>query len=102
MSNPLTVYISGQVTGLPYKQAEHNFAEAAAYLYSCNHNPVNPLKIATETDDARTAMAKLLPEMLKCDAIYMLKDWIYSEGAKVELALAKYVGMHVIFEEDQP
>lgn len=39
-------------------------------------------------------------EILKrCDAIYMLKDWRASKGAKAELDLASKNGLEIIFEE---
>ena len=100
MSGPLTVYISGRVTGQPREAVKTKFNNAAALLYANNHNPEIPTLICDPTDTPREAMAKLLPILLKCDAILMLEDWEYSEGAMIEMQIAKYIGMHIMFEED--
>lgn len=36
----------------------------------------------------------------KCDAIYMLSGWENSTGANAELALAKWLGLHIEYEVD--
>jgi hypothetical protein len=41
-----------------------------------------------------------LPLMLECDAILLLSDWMFSEGAQIEAQLARYVGLHIINEDD--
>jgi hypothetical protein len=100
MSDPMTVYISGRVTGQPRDAVKAKFSRAAALLYANNHNPEIPTLICDPADGPREAMAKLIPVLLKCDAIMMLEDWEYSEGAKIELQIAKYAGLHIMFEED--
>jgi hypothetical protein len=35
-----------------------------------------------------------------CDAIYMLEGWQHSKGAGVELALARFLQLELIFEVD--
>ena len=35
----------------------------------------------------------------ECDAIYMLKDWMDSPGARAEHAFAKAIGLEVMYEE---
>ena len=35
----------------------------------------------------------------RCDAIYMMKNWEKSEGAKIELATAKNSGIEIIYAE---
>jgi Domain of unknown function (DUF4406) len=100
MSDPLTVYISGRVTGLPRESTEKKFKKAASLLYASNMNPVNPLEHTLEEDTTKEAMQKLLPVLQECDAIMMLADWEFSEGAKIEFQLAKYIGLHILFEEE--
>jgi len=63
-------------------------------------NPVNPMKIVTQKADNREAMKKLIPVMLDSNAILLLADWEWSEGAKIEAATARYAGLKVIYEED--
>jgi hypothetical protein len=96
----MRVYIAGRVTGLPYESAKAKFENAETLVRASGFNPVNPLKIVTQKADAREAMKKLVPVMLECDAILLLADWDWSEGAKIEAQLARYAGLKVIYEED--
>ena len=36
--------------------------------------------------------------LARCDAIYMLTGWMYSEGATVELELAESLDLEVVYE----
>lgn len=95
----MKIYIAGRVTGLPYESVKMKFEAAEKLLRESNFNAVNPLKIVGQKTGTREAMKKLLPVMLDCEAILLLADWEWSEGAKIELQLAKYAGLKVIFEE---
>jgi len=46
----------------------------------------------------RLAMQRNCAAICQCDAIYMLQGWQHSRGAKVELALAEYLGLEVSYE----
>ena len=35
-----------------------------------------------------------------CDAIYMLKDWGMSRGARIEYAIAKELNLKIFFEDE--
>lgn len=35
-----------------------------------------------------------------CDAIYLLQGWEHSKGARVEFALAEFLGLEIIYEVD--
>ena len=50
--------------------------------------------------DYTVALAYDIHVLATCDAIYMLRDWRWSAGAKAELAFAKATGMEIIYEED--
>ena len=53
-----------------------------------------------EVKDYTVALAFDIHTLAMCDAIYMLRDWRWSAGAKAELAFAKATGMEIIYEED--
>lgn len=38
--------------------------------------------------------------LARCDAVYLLPNWIRSEGAKVELELAQELGLEIIYGEE--
>jgi hypothetical protein len=96
----MRVFISGRVTGLPYDQVRQKFLAAENLLRASNHNPVNPLKHVNCLADPREAMKICIPLLLECDAILLLADSIYSEGAQIEAQLARYAGLSIIIEDD--
>jgi hypothetical protein len=101
MSDPLTVYISGRVTGEPREGTIKKFEKAAALLHANNMKCINPMEHTLEGDTWAEAMAKLIPLLCRnCDAILMLEDWEYSEGSMIEYQIAKGAKMTVLFEED--
>lgn len=96
----MKVYIAGCITSISREQAEHNFKQGEVLIRSCGNIPVNPLDYTTKEMDHRQAMKLLVPFMLDCDAILMLMEWEFSEGAKIEFALAHYAGLTILMEED--
>ncbi|WP_297628726.1 DUF4406 domain-containing protein [uncultured Rikenella sp.] len=90
----MKVYISGPITGLPRKETERAFGAAEAEILARGHEPVNPLrnglpKSATWHEHMRADLRQLLD----CDAIYMIGEWWYSSGARLEWQLARDVGI---------
>jgi hypothetical protein len=93
-------YIAGRVSGLPRCDAESNFARGERALEANGMDPVNPLKLVEENKTAIEAMRILIPVMLDCDGILLLRDWRWSEGAMIEEKLARYAGLRIIEEDD--
>lgn len=93
----MKVYISGQITGLPFDEAERNFNEAQQRLEEEGFTVVNPLNNGLTVDhkwiDHMKADIKLL---LECDTIYLLKNWKQSAGATIERNLAVSLGYNTI------
>lgn len=55
---------------------------------------------ATREDFVRM-MSRDLKAIDDCDAIYLLRGWETSRGAKVELAYAEFLGLEVIIEPEK-
>ena len=73
----MRIYISGKISGLPYKEAEQRF------------------------EDAEALLTELGFEMLhSCDAIYMMDNWTTSIGASIEFDFANRTGKDVLFESN--
>jgi hypothetical protein len=99
-NNTIKVYISGKITGLCLEQARSNFADAELQLLCQGYEPVNPMTLphnhAGEWEDY---MALDIAELTKCDAIYMLPDWQESNGARLELKIAKHLNKQIIYDK---
>lgn len=118
------IYIAGPMRGIK----RYNFPafdDAAERLYAEGWDPVNPadldLAMGYDPDDEpddhdwsklpeALSMSKIIQKdidaLLRCDAIYMLRNWENSKGAKAELSVAKWLDIEVLFEDgrtdDQP
>lgn len=90
----MKVYISGAITNNPNYREDFKCAEAV--LKSQGHAVINPVKnLGFEYKDY---IDMGLCELMKCDAIYMLKGYEKSNGALLELFYAKTVGLEIIYE----
>ena len=96
----MKVYISGQITGLPFDQVEENFFNAQNRLEEQGYKVVNPLENGLPTNakwkDHMKADIKLL---MDCDTIYLMKNWKDSKGAKVERDIAVALRYYMIIEK---
>ena len=97
----IKVYISGQITGLHYTDAEANFNNASDYLtnnfdYTCI-NPMREIPFNKDWgwEDYMKADIKLL---MDCDAIFMLNNYKNSKGATIELMIATALGLTIMYQ----
>lgn len=100
----MKIYISGKITGLNEAVARRLFEEGekeALKLESISEkSTINPFKIPVnkEQPDWHDYMAADITELLRCDAIYMLRNWGDSRGARVEYAIARELGLTIHFQ----
>lgn len=59
-----------------------------------------PDDFVVNSDFVRRCMKRDLDAIYDCDAIYLLKGWEESTGAKAEYALAVCLGLQVIYQID--
>lgn len=86
------IYISGRITGLDIDYAISKFKEAEEYVRKeMPYEPVNPFDVCEQNDDFTWLdyMRADIIAMMDCDAILMLDNWKESEGATLELEIAK-------------
>ena len=76
------------------------FCLASIKLIDQGYETVNPLHIEGWEDNLKWVeyMDLCVPELMRCDAIYMLKDWGSSRGARIEYAIAKEMGLKILYE----
>ena len=98
-----SIYIAGPMSGLPGNNFS-KFFDAEARLLADGWDPINPSRFSCifgeqpagkMLDACCEAERAAIPH---CDAIYLLKGWENSKGAKRELAVALQHNLEVIVE----
>jgi len=94
----MRLYLAGPMTGYP----EFNypaFYEAAANLRRAGHFVFNPAEATDHTDGnpIEYLLVDLAWIIAHAEGIAMLPGWDKSKGAKVEHALAEYLGLEIIY-----
>lgn len=94
------VYISGRVSGLPLETAKQAFSAKEHALNDAGFEAVNPLRLGLEALGEEAAwevyMAFDVDLLMTCEAIAMLEGWEKSQGARLELEIAKRHGFEVM------
>lgn len=96
----MKAYISGAITGTT--DYEDRFEAAERWLYEhAFREVINPAAISALLPKGMPwyeYMGVMLPLLKYCDAIYMLKGWENSAGARIEHEYAQKLGL-VVMEE---
>ena len=102
------IYIAGPMTGIPdinfpaFNKAARKFRDAGLSV-------VNPAELARgrmngrdilPIDEINQIMSEELEILQRCDAIYLLRGWEDSKGAKRELQTAIERGLRIILESE--
>jgi hypothetical protein len=97
----MKIYISGQITGLEYTESYLNFEDAEKKLNTATkYEVVNPMKLNHNHDKSwENYMLEDIKALFECDAIYMLKNWGSSKGARIERSIAIEMGIDIIYEK---
>ena len=99
VGGPPKIYVAGKVTGLPIHEVIEKFNKAQLKLEAYGFEVINPLEIVKEKaqgwdTDWQTAMRLCITAMMTADAIYLLKDWQDSDGARLEHQLADMLKLY--------
>ena len=104
-----TIYIAGPMRGLPNHNREA-FNAAARRLAAEGWDAINPADISSvfgvfllpfNERLLRAVMDAELAAIPHLDAIYLLRGWEWSEGARAELAVALAHGLMVMVEGNE-
>ena len=92
-----TIYIAGPITGYDLEERRHEFSTIQYYLLIDGHEVVNPMELEHNHDKSwESYMRECIKALIKCDAIYLMKDWHLSEGERLEFTIASKLKMEII------
>ena len=92
-------YIAGFIGDLPKSEYETNFLIAKREVEKLGYQPVSPTEMLHDHGHTWCEYLKEdLTEMLKCDAVYALRNWRKSPGATLEINLALNLGINIIHQ----
>ena len=95
------IYISGPIQSIDRLDARNRFQNAENMLRDKDWNVINPIKIAKpENATWADCMVADIAKVFDADAIYMLRQWKQSTGARIELDVAIEIGLEIHFEEN--
>lgn len=93
----MKVYISGQITNLNEHDAKMQFNEAELYLIEYGMHPVSPMKLPHKhAQEWIDYMLEDIAALKGCDAVAILQNWVNSDGAKIEVAMARRMKLMII------
>ena len=99
------IYISGPISGRPLGVAISHFRLAEAKLQAQGYRTCNPLKmrlcvwLAMHGHKRLCLALQLLWMWWTCSCIYLLTDWHTSDGARLERAAARCLGLTALYEQ---
>lgn len=94
MTRMVRIYIAGPVMGIPESNGAA-FSAAMAALVAAGYRVTNPLHLVPPGMGGARAMRRLIPELCACDGVCLLGGWESSEGACVEVAVARACGLEI-------
>ena len=95
----MKVYISGQITGIE-NEAPGLFEAGEKEMIERGFEVINPMKIEHNHDLSWLNYMRVdIIALMDCDAIYMLRNWKYSNGARIEWKLALDLGLKIYYEK---
>lgn len=99
MSKQYRIYIAGKVTGLPYQATFNKFLQVEEMLKHLGQEVVNPMRVVTKGTEWQLAMKQCLSELTNCNAIFLIDDWQYSNGARLEYHIANMLEYTLINDD---
>ncbi len=92
-------YIAGKIGDLPETEYKAHFHFAKEEVKKLGYEPISPVDLPHNHERTWSAyMKEDLSEMLKCEAVYALRNWRQSPGATIEIKTALAVGINIIHQ----
>lgn len=93
-------YIAGKIGDLPEFEYKANFERAKKEVTLLGYVPVSPVDLPHQ--HGRTwsdYMREDIKALMDCEALFALKNWRNSTGARIEVETATSIGIHVIHQQ---
>lgn len=90
------IYLSGKISGLPWKDVVGKFMEAERRVRLQGNMAENPIRFGSDRLDWQANMRLCLQRLLLCDKILLLPDWKRSRGARIEWLVALSCGIPIL------
>ena len=98
----MKVYISGKISGLDPVEAKKSFIKAELRLKHQGHTVMSPKGIMDFAGFEHEDYMHVCYAMIDvCDAVYMLRNWKDSKGARMELDYAKQWRKTILWEDEE-
>lgn len=92
-------YNAGKVDNLPYIVAHRNFQKADKYICALGMYPVNPLYNGLHPSAPWILhMIVDIWLLVNCKTVFFQHNWRDSKEAKIEYAVARFMGKEMLFE----
>jgi len=93
-------YIAGKIGDLPIEIYARLFKDGAKEVEQMGFEALSPIDLPHNHDKTwRSYMIEDLRLMVGCDAVYALKNWTHSPGARIEVGLAVQLGIEIIYQK---
>ncbi|WP_345212039.1 DUF4406 domain-containing protein [Mucilaginibacter gynuensis] len=96
----MRIYLSGKITGQSITISKAVFWSAEVKLKQQGHEVINPMELdhSHRGDWISYMIVDIEALIRKAEAIYMIDGWGESRGARIEYAIAKELGIPILFE----
>ena len=92
------IFISGPYRGDSIDDNIDHASDIAQRLWKTGWAVICPHMNSMHFEEDSRFLSGYLEILSRCDAIYMLRGWAQSEGAREELRVAKANGLQVMYE----
>jgi hypothetical protein len=89
------IYISGPMSG--YEELNFPaFAQAAERLRNDGHKVISPAEIEQPVKSWEACMKEDIKQLMDANTVAVLPGWEQSKGARIEVELARSLGMSIV------
>lgn len=94
-------YISGKSESVNFEHVEKKFEIAETFLINIGMVPINPIKNGLSKNSTKNQhLLKDIELLLNSNTLFVLDNWLDSKQSRIEMKIAKELGIPIIFESN--